>query len=203
MTELCAIALGSNLSNEIGDSQKIVQAAIAQLATYPEIELIKVSRWYRTKAITLPNSAPQPDYINGCAILRTILTPLELLRALFYIEQFFGRERRERWGARTLDLDLLLYSDRTIDSPELVLPHPRMSDRAFVLLPLAEIAADWIHPVTGFTIADLAQSPPDLDLSHPIVINAKASGRCSANKTRATSTQNPVIPNHESVPTLL
>jgi 2-amino-4-hydroxy-6-hydroxymethyldihydropteridine diphosphokinase len=173
MTELCAIALGSNLSSEIGDSQKIVQAAIAQLANHPEIEVVKVSRWYRTKAITLPNSAPQPDYINGCAILRTLLTPLQLLHALFYVEQFFGRERRERWGARTLDLDLLLYGDLQIDTPELVLPHPRMSDRAFVLLPLAEIAADWIHPVKAQTISELSQNPPDLDLSYPIALDAK------------------------------
>ena len=157
MTELCAIALGSNLSSKIGDSQQIVQAAIAQLESHPEIEVIRISRWYRTKAITLPNSAPQPDYINGCAILKTILNPWQLLQALFSTEQFFGRERRERWGARTLDLDLLLYGDRLIDTPELVLPHPRMSDRAFVLIPLAEIAADWIHPVHKVAIADLCQ----------------------------------------------
>ena len=173
MTELCAIALGSNLSSKVGDSEKIVRAAIAQLDTHPEIEVIKVSRWYRTKAITLPNSAPQPDYINGCAILKTMLNPLQLLQALFYTEQFFGRERRERWGARTLDLDLLLYGDRLMDTPELVLPHPRMSDRAFVLLPLAEIAADWLHPVHEVAIAQLAQNPPDLNLSHPIAIDAE------------------------------
>ena len=174
MTELCAIALGSNLSSEIGDSEKIVRAAISKLSTISEIEVVCVSRWYRTKAITLPNSAPQPDYINGCAILKTSLSPLKLLQALFQTEQLFGRERRERWGARTLDLDLLLYGNRLIDTPELVLPHPRMCDRAFVLLPLVEIAADWIHPLCGFAIADLAKNPPDLDLSHPIVIDAEA-----------------------------
>jgi 2-amino-4-hydroxy-6-hydroxymethyldihydropteridine diphosphokinase len=173
MTELCAIALGSNLSSDVCDSEKIVQAAISQLSSLSGIEVVCVSRWYRTKAITLPNSAPQPDYINGCAILRTSLSPLKLLKALFYTEQMFGRERRERWGARTLDLDLLLYGDRIIDTPELVLPHPRMCDRAFVLLPLVEIAADWIHPQCGLAIADLAKNPPDLDLSHPIVINAE------------------------------
>ncbi len=157
MTELCAIALGSNLSNKIGDSQQIVQAAIAQLESHPEIEVIRVSRWYRTKAVTLPNSAPQPDYINGCAILKTTFTPLQLLQVLFCIEKNFGRERRERWGARTLDLDLLLYGDRCINTPELVLPHPHMGDRAFVLIPLAEIAADLIHPVHKVAIAELCQ----------------------------------------------
>jgi 2-amino-4-hydroxy-6-hydroxymethyldihydropteridine diphosphokinase len=170
MTELCAIALGSNLSGEIGDSEKIVRAAIAQLSGISEIEIINVSRWYRTKAITLPNSAPQPDYINGCAILKTSLQPMQLLQALFETEQMFGRERRERWGARTLDLDLLLYGDRQIDTPELIIPHPRMCDRAFVLLPLAEIAADWIHPVCGVEIGKLSTNSLDLDLSHPIAI---------------------------------
>ncbi len=170
MTELCAIALGSNLSSEIGDSEKIVRSAIAQLSGISEIEIIHVSRWYRTRAITLPNSAPQPDYINGCAILKTSLPPLQLLQMLFDTEQMFGRERRERWGARTLDLDLLLYGDRQIDSPELVIPHPRMCDRAFVLLPLAEIAADWIHPTTGVAIGKIAKNPLDLDSSHPIAI---------------------------------
>ncbi|MEI6327911.1 MAG: 2-amino-4-hydroxy-6-hydroxymethyldihydropteridine diphosphokinase [Pseudanabaena sp.] len=170
MTELCAIALGSNLSNEIGDSEKIVQAAIAQIATYPAIEVVQVSRWYRTKAITLHNTPPQPDYINGCAILKTKLSPLQLLDTLFKIEQLFGRERRQRWGARTLDLDLLLYGDRQINTPELVLPHPRMGDRAFVLLPLAEIAGDWIHPVNHFAIAELAKIAPDLDLCQPMAI---------------------------------
>ncbi|ELS32169.1 MULTISPECIES: 2-amino-4-hydroxy-6-hydroxymethyldihydropteridine diphosphokinase [Pseudanabaena] len=173
MTELCAIALGSNLSSTIGDPEKIVQAAIAQLSTLPEIEVVRVSRWYRTKAIVLPNADPQPDYINGCAVLRTSLPPLQLLQALFYTEQIFGRERRERWGARTLDLDLLLYGDRVLDKPELVLPHPRMGDRAFVLLPLAEIAADWIHPIYQMPISELAKNPPDIDLSHPIAIDTE------------------------------
>ena len=174
MSELCAIALGSNLSSELGDSEKIVNAAIAQLATFSEIEVVRVSRWYRTRAITLPNSAPQPDYINGCAILQTSFNPFQLLQVLFNTEQMFGRERRECWGARTLDLDLLLFGDRLIDTLELVLPHPRMSDRAFVLLPLAEIAADWIHPVHKVAIATLAQNPPDLDLSYPIALESKA-----------------------------
>ena len=100
MTELCAIALGSNLGSEIGGSEKIVRSAIVQLSSFSEIEIIRVSRWYRTKAITLPNSAPQPDYINGCAILKTSFQPFQLLQVLFRTEQMFGRERRERWGCK-------------------------------------------------------------------------------------------------------
>jgi 2-amino-4-hydroxy-6-hydroxymethyldihydropteridine diphosphokinase len=157
MIELCAIALGSNLSSKIGDSQQIVQAAIAQLDCHPELDILRVSRWHCTKAVTLPNAAPQPDYINGCAILKTTLTPWQLLQVLLCVEKTFGRERRERWGARTLDLDLLLYGDRCLDTPELVLPHPHMGDRAFVLVPLAEIAADWIHPVHGVEIGELSK----------------------------------------------
>jgi 2-amino-4-hydroxy-6-hydroxymethyldihydropteridine diphosphokinase len=162
MTELCAIALGSNLSSHIGDSQQIVQAAIAHLVTFPNIELLRNSCWYRTKAVTLPDSAPQPDYINGCAILKTNLEPLQVLQILLETELKFGRERREPWGARTLDLDLLLYGDRQMNTPELLLPHPRMGDRAFVLYPLAEIAADWVHPILNQTISDLAKNLPDL-----------------------------------------
>ena len=89
---------------------------------------------------------------------------------LFKIEQLFGRERRQRWGARTLDLDLLLYGDHQMDSTELVLPHTRMGDRAFVLLPLAEIAGDWIHPVNELAIGELAKIAPDLDLCQPMAI---------------------------------
>jgi len=160
---LCAIALGSNL----GDSLAIVQAAIERLDTFPEVEIGKVSRWYRTKAITLDPESSQPDYINGCAILATTLMPQALLTLLLDMEIQFGRERRERWGARTLDLDLLLYADYVLDTPHLTIPHPRMVDRAFVLLPLTEIAADWIHPLTGCKIGKLAIDPPDLELCLP------------------------------------
>jgi 2-amino-4-hydroxy-6-hydroxymethyldihydropteridine diphosphokinase len=143
----CAIALGSNL----GDSRSILSHAINRLQTSPQIELIAVSSWY----LTAPIGPPQPDYLNGCATLHTSLTPLALLNTLHAIETEFGRVRQEHWGARTLDLDLLLYEQQIIDTPSLQLPHPRMNERAFVLIPLVEIAPDWIDPRSAQSIAAL------------------------------------------------
>ena len=145
----CAIALGANL----GDPEKTLEAAIHTLNQTPQIRVEACSSWYLTKAI----GPPQPDYINGCAILQTDMAPLQLMRTLLDVENQFGRVRRERWGARTLDLDLLLFDDVILDSPDLVIPHPRMGDRAFVLIPLAEIAPNWIEPVSKSPISVLVQ----------------------------------------------
>jgi 2-amino-4-hydroxy-6-hydroxymethyldihydropteridine diphosphokinase len=143
----CAIALGSNL----GNSQQNLEQAISKLEQVSEITVNGVSHWYET----LPIGPAQPNYLNGCALLTTTLLPLELLDSLLAIENHFGRVRQERWGARTLDLDLLLYDELTLDTPRLQLPHPRMRKRAFVLIPLAEIAPHWIEPITGSAIAHL------------------------------------------------
>lgn len=147
---LCAIALGSNL----GESRQILESALTILSQTPGIELQARSHWYQTKAV----GPPQPDYLNGCVLLKVTLTAQELLAILLNTEVQFGRERRERWGARTLDLDILLFDDLILDSPHLQIPHPRMVDRAFVLVPLAEIAPDWVEPVSGQTIAELVQT---------------------------------------------
>ncbi len=143
----CAIGLGSNL----GDSRSILAGAIERLRLSAQIELVAISSWYRTA----PIGPPQPDYLNGCATLQTSLEPLELLNVLHSIEAEFGRVRQEVWGARTLDLDLLLYDDLIIDLPTLQVPHPRMTERAFVLVPLAEIAPDAIEPRSGQSILTL------------------------------------------------
>lgn len=145
-----AIALGSNL----GDSRAILDAALETIAQNPGITLESRSSWYQT----VPVGPAQPDYINGCALLRVNLPPQELLETLLEIEAKFGRGRQERWGARTLDLDLLLFEDLIVDTPALQLPHPRLRERAFVLMPLAEIAPDWSEPVSGQAICALLEA---------------------------------------------
>ncbi len=147
MSNNTAIALGSN----IGDSQTILLGAIDAIAQTPGIRLISQSSLYRTKAV----GPPQPDYLNGCVLLQVEMIPELLLEVLLKIENKFGRLRGERWGPRTLDLDILFYSDRIIETPKLQIPHPRMRERAFVLVPLVEIAPDWVDPVSGLTIKEL------------------------------------------------
>lgn len=142
-----AIALGSNL----GDSTKILEASVLMIKAHPHIDLLNCSRWYQTK----PVGPPQPDYLNGCITIKTELSPEQLLEFLLNVEQKFGRERKEKWGARTLDLDIILYDNLMIDLPHLKIPHPLMRERAFVLTPLAEIAPSWLDPLTGLTAMEL------------------------------------------------
>ena len=144
-----AIALGSNL----GDSLTILEDALKTLAQTPGIALESSSSWYQTA----PIGPPQPDYLNGCALLKVQLNPEELLATLLEVEKQFGRVRTQRWGPRSLDLDLLLFDRVILETPRLQIPHPRMGERAFVLVPLAEIAPDWIDPVSGKAIAQLLQ----------------------------------------------
>lgn len=132
---MACIGLGANL----GDAPATVRAAVQALAVLPQCRLLAASRLYRTPAWGNPD---QPDFINAAVALETTLAAPVLLERLLATEQAFGRVRMagERWGPRTLDLDLLLYGDGRIDSAALVVPHPRMRQRAFVLQPLAEIA---------------------------------------------------------------
>ena len=146
-TSCAAIAFGGNL----GDTRTILEDALGMFDADPNIEVLQRSSWYVSK----PVGPPQPDYINGCVVVRTHLPPRELLARLHEIEHAFGRERKEHWGARTLDLDLILYDQIVLDDAVITVPHPRMRERAFVLTPLAEIAPDWIDPLSGANIASL------------------------------------------------
>ena len=145
----CAIALGSNQGNSI----EILKSSLDALNRIPGITLQQTSSWYQTKPVGTPE--PQPDYLNGCALLSVRSTPTELLAILQATEIQFGRVDKGTLQPRTLDLDLLLYDSLVLNTSELTIPHPRMNQRAFVLVPLAEIAPDWIEPVSGTKIAQL------------------------------------------------
>lgn len=126
------VALGANL----GDAAQTLRDALQSLAHTPGIRLVQASSLYRTA----PIESSGPDYLNAVAEVATVLTAPDLLVALQAIENAAGRERPYRNAPRTLDLDLLLYGSARIESPQLTVPHPRMGQRAFVLVPLAEIA---------------------------------------------------------------
>ncbi len=149
------VALGANL----GDARAVVTSAIAALGQLPGVRLEAASSLYRTA----PVNAPGPDYINAVVEVATSLCAPGLLAALQAAEQAAGRERSYRNAPRTLDLDLLLYGHGRIDSPRLTVPHPRMAERAFVLVPLAEIAparvsAAQLQAVAGQRIERLASA---------------------------------------------
>ncbi|RYF07739.1 MAG: 2-amino-4-hydroxy-6-hydroxymethyldihydropteridine diphosphokinase [Comamonadaceae bacterium] len=126
------VGLGANL----GDARGALQAAVIAMAALPGVQVVRLSSLYRSA----PVDAGGPDYLNAVAALHTALQPLDLLRALQAIEHGQGRERPYRNAPRTLDLDLLVHGDQSMANPELTVPHPRMAERAFVLLPLAEVA---------------------------------------------------------------
>ena len=147
----CAIALGSNQ----GNSLEILKSSLKTLNLIPGVTLRQTSSWYQTQPVgTLE---PQPDYLNGCALLSVEQTPEELLAILQATEIQFGRVGKGTLQPRTLDLDLLLYDRLILNTRDLTIPHPRMNQRAFVLVPLAEIAPDWIEPVSNAKIAQLVR----------------------------------------------
>ena len=140
------IGIGSNLD----DPRSQVEQAIRELGSLTNSRCVSYSSLYQSEPLTLDTSSQdQPDYINAVAKLETTLEPQALLAELHQLEARHGRVRGERWGSRTLDLDILLYDDRQIDSPELTIPHPGLYDRNFVLYPLAEIAPNLVIPGAG------------------------------------------------------
>jgi 2-amino-4-hydroxy-6-hydroxymethyldihydropteridine diphosphokinase len=154
------LGLGSNLTTERYKTSCDVLEASLKALLENHIEVERLSSWYRSAPVP---SSDQPWFVNAVATLRTDLTPPDLLAALHEVEAEFGRVRSVRNASRTLDLDLLAYDNVVVDEPGgLVLPHPRLAERAFVLLPLAEVAPRWRHPVSGLTAAEmLAELPAD------------------------------------------
>ena len=142
------VALGSNL----GDKEANLRKAL-ELLEERGVEVVKTSSFICTEPYGVTD---QPQFLNGVCEVRTSLEPLELLHTLLDIEQEMGRVRLRHWGERNIDLDLLLYEDVVMDTPELKLPHPDMQNRDFVLLPLAEIAPELVHPILQKSIEELS-----------------------------------------------
>lgn len=149
----CAIALGSNL----GDRAATLRSAIEALREADQVRVIRVSSFIETEPVGPPGQGP---YLNAAAVLETSLPARALLDLMLEIEREHGRDRRGAVpnGPRTLDLDLLLYGDAVISEPGLVVPHPRMLERRFVLDPLCEIAPDMVHPLAGRRVQSFASS---------------------------------------------
>lgn len=154
----CLVGCGSNL----GERRETLDRAIELLKFMPGVEILETSRFHESKAVGGP--AGSPSFLNGACLLETELPPRELLGMLQAVENTLERQRDIRWGPRTIDLDLLLYESVELWSDDLVLPHPRLTTRRFVLEPCAEIAPEFLHPTNGRSIRDLLENISRQDL---------------------------------------
>jgi 2-amino-4-hydroxy-6-hydroxymethyldihydropteridine diphosphokinase len=136
------IGLGSNL----GDREQAIRSALEGIAELPDTELVRVSSLYDTEPV---GEVDQPNFLNAAVMVETELEPRTLLWNLMLIEKRLGRVRTQRWGPRTIDLDLLLYGDEIIEDDDLRVPHPEITRRSFVLVPLVELEPRLVHPGTG------------------------------------------------------
>ena len=170
------IALGSNQSFNGQGPAELLQTVLADLAENG-IDVAACSRFYETPCFP---AGAGPDYVNAAALLETDLSPQDLLEVLHKVEAGLGRERRTRWAARTVDIDLIAHGQRVLPSTkdflqwyglpldqqsqtapdQLILPHPRMHERSFVLVPMMDVAADWTHPVLRRTVREMCENLP-------------------------------------------
>jgi 2-amino-4-hydroxy-6-hydroxymethyldihydropteridine diphosphokinase len=150
VTTSAYLGLGSNL----GDRLEHLREAVRLLGAEPTVEVVRSSRVYETE----PVGPPQPAYLNAVIEVRTDGIARDLLEACRRVEDALGRVRAERWGPRTIDVDILIFDEETIDEPDLTVPHPRMNERGFVLVPLGELEADPMLP-GGRRLASLRLAP--------------------------------------------
>ena len=154
MSEIAYIGLGSNLS---APKERCLEA-IERLTSQAEISVVQCSALYETEPV---GGIPQDWFINAVLCAQTSLSPLQLLHCLQEIEHEMGRQRKDKWGPRIIDLDLLFYANKILGHKELILPHPEAEHRRFVLAPMAEIAGDFIHPVAQKSIQQLLDELQD------------------------------------------
>ncbi|MGH6660195.1 MAG: 2-amino-4-hydroxy-6-hydroxymethyldihydropteridine diphosphokinase [Rhodospirillales bacterium] len=159
------MAVGANLpSPEFGPARASCEAALSELSRRG-LRIVRRSRWFESAPIP---ASDQPWFVNGVVAVETDLSPEALLALLHDVERRFGRERRALNAARVLDLDIVAYGDLVRADPPPILPHPRMHQRAFVLLPLADVAPDWRHPVDGRPLSALLRDLPGDQRIRPV-----------------------------------
>ena len=154
------LGLGAN----IGNREANLRLALRWLAR--ECTVLAVSSLYRSEAVVFKGAPPGPDYLNAACEIETALGPEELLRFAQEIEYEVGRRPAERWAARVIDIDILLYGDLVIATPNLTVPHPLLAERNFVIVPLAELAPDAMHPVLRKTVGEVAEDVDFAGLEH-------------------------------------
>jgi len=153
LDEAVIVALGGNLAGDFGSPQALLEAALSRFAQ-AGLPVVRRSSWWKSAAWPDPTAN---EYRNAVVVVETQQGPEETIRTLFGLEAEFGRLRSVRNAARTLDLDLIAHGRTRLDTRDLILPHPRAADRFFVMGPLAEIAPDWRHPISGQTAVHLAE----------------------------------------------
>ena len=183
------IALGSNQQAAEASPQLIIEQAIDALRGRGPV-IREISRFYQTSCFPF---GAGPDYVNAACLLETTWSPSEVIETLHAVEQEFGRKRIQRWGQRTLDLDLIAVEDvvcpslkthdkwRNLDlstqkseaPTELIVPHPRVQDRAFVLIPMMDIAPDWVHPILGLNVSEMLDALPSGEKVDVIPLNVQ------------------------------